>query len=194
LVVAIKVKPFIKNLKLHDKRQNINNVFLTLAVQQTTMENKKTLSADQLNNLKEQIRQRFDELYHRIGKNRQNLLNKVLFVHHQINKELTKEDIDDNQEKDILRRVRETERSADSQLPHIHKVVQPTLASAAPSSSTAPVAAPKAPKPEKPAKPEKEAKPKEQKAKAKPKPEPKAKTKSESKGMAKAKASKKKKK
>ena len=153
------------------------------------MENKKALSADQLNNLKETVRQRFDELYNRIGKNRQNLFNKVLFEHQHINKELTKEAIDEDHEKDILRRVREIERSADSQLPHIQKVAHPT---SAPTASPAP----KPPKAEKPAKPEKESKPKEQKqeVKAKPKPEPKAKPKSESKGMTKAKAAKKKKK
>jgi hypothetical protein len=157
------------------------------------MENKKALSADQLNNLKETVRQRFDELYNRIGKNRQNLFNKVLFEHQHINKELTKETVDDDHEKDILRRVREIERSADSQLPHIHKMVHPT---GAPAIATTPVVAPKPPKTEKRIKSEKESKPSEPKpkAKAKPKPEPKAKSKSESKGMAKAKAAKKKKK
>lgn len=161
------------------------------------MENNKALSADQLNNLKETVRQRFDELYQRIGKNRQNLLNKVLFVHHQINKELGKDPIDADQEKDILRRVREVERSADSQLPHVHKVVHPMGTPATPSTSATP-AAPKPPKLEKPKpeKPVKESKPVEQKAKekSKPKSEPKAKVKSESKGQAKAKAAKKKKK
>jgi len=164
------------------------------------MENNKALSAEQLNNLKEVVRQRFDELYHRIGKNRQNLLNKVLFEHHQINKELTKEDIDADHERDILRRVRDIERSADSQLPHVHKIVQPSTTPAAPSTSPKPAAPPKPaalPKQEKPAK---ESKPIEVKAKAKekakPKPEhkSKAKTKSESKGQAKLKAAKKKKK
>jgi len=153
------------------------------------------LTTDQLNNLKETVRQRFDELYNRIGKNRQNLLNKVLFSHHQINKELTKEDIDEAHEKDILRRVREIERSADSQLPHVHKMVsQSGTATAQPTAATPPV--PKPPKQEKPVKPEKESKPKEPKAKekAKPKSEPKPKAKSGSKGQAKAQAAKKKKK
>lgn len=139
------------------------------------MENNKALSADQLNNLKETVRQRFDELYQRIGKNRQNLFNKVLFEHQHINKELTKETIDGDHEKDILRRVREIERSASSQLPLFHKVA-PTSAPAVPTTA-APSSAPKPPKAEKPAKPEKESKPKETKAKAKPKAEPKAKAK-----------------
>jgi hypothetical protein len=142
------------------------------------MENKKALSADQLNSLKETVRQRFDELYQRIGKNRQNLFNKVLFEHQHINKELTKEAIDGDQEKDILRRVREIERSADSQLPLFHRAGHPATTPASPSAVTP--STPKAPKPpkvEKPAKQEKESKPKETKAKAKPKPEPKAKAK-----------------
>jgi hypothetical protein len=130
------------------------------------MENKKPLSPDQLNKLKEAIRQRFDELYHRIGSNRQNLFNKVLFVDQQLNKELTKEQIDEAHEKEILRKVREVERSADSQLPHIHKVAPASVAAA-------PVAATKVEKPVKESKPNepkaKESKPKPAKsAKAKP--------------------------
>lgn len=151
------------------------------------------LSADQLNTLKETVRQRFDELYHRIGKNRQNLFNKVLFEHQHINKELTKETIDEDHEKDILRRVREIERAANNQLPLVHKVAPQTVLPSTPRAAAAPPA-PKLPKAEKPVKPEKESKPKEVKAKAKSKPEPKAKPKAESKGQAKAKAAKKKKK
>ncbi len=115
------------------------------------MENTKALTSDQLNALKETVRQRFDELYQRIGTNRQNLLNKVLMVNHQINKELAKEKIDGDYEKEILRRVRETERAADSQLPHVRKVVAPSPAASAP----------QAPK----AKQAKESKPKESKVK-----------------------------
>src|SRR5262249_50447428 len=106
-----------------------------------------------------------DELYHRIGSNRQNLFNKVLFVDQQINKELTKEQIDEAHEKEILRRLREIERSANSQLPLIHKIVTPSVA-------PAPAVAPKAEKTEK------ESKPKEPKAKeSKPKPAKPTKTK-----------------
>ena len=159
----------------------------------TTNENTMALSTDQLNNLKEAIRQRFDELYHRIGKNRQNLFNKVLFEHQHINKELTKEAIDEDQEKDILRRVREIERTANNQLPLVHKVAPQIVPPPTPRAAAAPQA-PKPPKAEKPLKPEKESRPKEVKAKPKPKPEPKAKAKAESKGQAKAKAAKKKKK
>jgi hypothetical protein len=119
------------------------------------MENNKALSADQLNNLKETVRKRFDELYERIGKNRQHLLNKVLFVDQQINKELTKEKINEAHEKEILRKVRETERSAESQLPHIHKVA--VTAAPKPSATPKPV--------EKTEKPAKASKPKETSAK-----------------------------
>ncbi len=90
------------------------------------METNKALTADQLNKLKETVRQRFDDLYHRIGTNRQKLANTVLLVDQSINKELTKEKIDTVREKAILRNVREVEREASNQLPHLHKVAAPT--------------------------------------------------------------------
>src|SRR5258707_751185 len=127
------------------------------------METNKALTPDQLNKLKEIVRQRFDDLYHRIGTNRQKLANTVLLVDQSINKELTKEKIDTAREKQILNRVREIEREANKQLPHLHKVVAPTAA------------APK-PKPEAKPKPKPEAKPKAEK-KEKPKAEAKAKPK-----------------
>ena len=127
------------------------------------METNKTLSADQLNNLKTTVRQRFDDLYHRIGTNRQNLANTVLLVDQSINKELTKEKIDTTREKQILNKVREIEREANQQLPHLHKVVAPTAS---------------APKPKPEAKPKPEMKPKpEAKPKADKKEKPKAETK-----------------
>jgi len=121
------------------------------------MENNKALSADQLSNLKTTVRQRFDDLYHRIGTNRQKLANTVLLVDQSINKELSKEKIDTAREKQILNKVREIEREANNQLPHLHKVLAST---------------PPAPKPKLEAKPkaEKKEKPKQEtKAKAKPK-------------------------
>lgn len=130
------------------------------------MENNKALTADQLDQLKTTVRQRFDDLYHRIGTNRQKLANTVLLVDQSINKEITKEKIDTTREKQILNKVREIEREANKQLPHLHKVA--TLAPPTPS-------APKV-KPE--AKPKAEVKPKaDKKEKPKPKPEPKAKPK-----------------
>jgi len=125
------------------------------------METNKALTTDQLDQLKTTVRQRFDDLYHRIGTNRQKLANTVLLVDQSINKELTKEKIDTAREKQILNKVREVEREANKQLPHLHKVVMPT---------------PSAPKIKAEAKPKPEAKPKAEK-KEKPKPETKAKPK-----------------
>jgi hypothetical protein len=120
------------------------------------METSKALSADQLGNLKTTVRQRFDDLYHRIGTNRQKLANTVLLVDQSINKELTKEKIDTDREKQILNKVREIEREANKQLPHLHKVV---------------ATSPQAPKPKPEAKPKVEERPKvEAKPKVKPKP------------------------
>ncbi len=87
------------------------------------METNKALTPDQLNKLKEIVRQRFDDLYHRIGTNRQKLATTVLLVHQSINKELTKEAIDTNKETEILREVRDIERIANNQLPLFHKIV-----------------------------------------------------------------------
>jgi methylthioribose-1-phosphate isomerase len=85
------------------------------------MEPNKALTSDQLEKLKTNIRQRFDELYQRIGSNRPTLVNKVLAVDQAITKELTKEKIDTAREKAINNKVRETEREANNQLPHVQK-------------------------------------------------------------------------
>jgi|GEM_PF-1678842 hypothetical protein len=90
------------------------------------METNKALSTDQLDQLKTSVRQRFDDLYHRIGTSRQKLATTVLLVDQAINKELTKETIDNVREKQILNKVREIEREANNQLPHVHKVVAPS--------------------------------------------------------------------
>jgi hypothetical protein len=121
------------------------------------MENNKPLTADQLDQLKATVRQRFDDLYHRIGTNRQKLASTVLLIDQSLNKELTKEKIDTAREKQILNKVREIEREASKQLPHLHKAVP----------STPSVSKPK-PKAEAKPKPEKKEKPKVE-AKAKPK-------------------------
>jgi hypothetical protein len=105
------------------------------------METDKALTTDQLDQLKTTIRQRFDDLYHRIGTNRQKLANTVLLVDQSINKELTKEKIDTSREKQILNKVREVEREASKQLPHLHKVVTPAPSS--PKVETKPKAEPK---------------------------------------------------
>ena len=117
------------------------------------MEPKNALTTDQLDKLKTTVRQRFDDLYHRIGTSRQKLASTVLLVDQSINKELAKEKIDGAREKKILNKVREIEREANKQLPHVHKVA----------ASIPPVA--KTPLPAKPAEPKakKEAKPKAKK-------------------------------
>jgi len=119
------------------------------------METNQALTSDQLDQLKTTVRQRFDDLYHRVGTNRQKLANTVLLIDQSVNKELTKEKIDTVREKQILNKVREIEREANKQLPHLHKAVTPT---------------PPAPKPKMEAKPKTktEAKPKTEK-KEKPK-------------------------
>jgi hypothetical protein len=89
------------------------------------MEKSKPLTADQLSKLKTEVRQRFDELYQRIGSNRASLSNKILSMDQAINKELTKEKIDEARQKAILNKVREAEREANNQLPHIQKKPAP---------------------------------------------------------------------
>ena len=89
------------------------------------MEPSKALTTDQRDKLKVTVRQRFDNLYHRIGTSRQKLASTVLLVDQSINKELTKEAIDASSEKQILNKLREIEREANNQLPHVPKVAAP---------------------------------------------------------------------
>lgn len=86
------------------------------------MEISKTLTKDQLEKLKATMRHRFDDLFQRIGTNRQKLASTVLAADQAINKELAKEKIDTVREKAILREIKEIERMANNQLPHVHKV------------------------------------------------------------------------
>lgn len=85
------------------------------------METSKALTADQLEKLKTTVRQRFDDLYHRIGTNRQKLSGTVLLADQAINRELTKEKIDAAAEKKILGKIRDIEKIANNQLPHLPK-------------------------------------------------------------------------
>ncbi len=89
------------------------------------METNKALTADQLDKLKGIVRHRLDDLYQRIGTNRQKLASTVLLVDQSINKELTKEKIDTAREKKILNKVREIEMQANNQLPHVNKITVP---------------------------------------------------------------------
>lgn len=102
------------------------------------MESKKALTADQVSKLKETVRQRFDELYQRIGTNRQSLATKVLMVDQSIIKELNKEKVDAAVEKDVLGKVRDIERMANNQLPHVRKPVVSAAPSAKPAKETKP--------------------------------------------------------
>ena len=86
------------------------------------MDTTKALTKDQLDTLKETVRQRFDNLFQRIGINRQKLTATVLAVDQALNKELAKKKIDIVREKAILREVKEIERIANKQLPHVHKI------------------------------------------------------------------------
>jgi len=113
------------------------------------MDSKNALTTDQLDKLKTTVRQRFDDLYHRIGTSRQKLASTVLLVDQSINKELVKEKIDGAREKKILNKVREIEREANNQLPHVHKVA----ASVPPVAKIPPPAKPSEPKAKKEAKP-----------------------------------------
>lgn len=116
------------------------------------METSKALSTAQLDQLKASIRQRFDDLYYRIGTSRQKLATTVLLVDQAINKELTKETIDALKEKQILNKVREIEREANNQLPHVHKVAPPSgvvkapvVSAPVPKAEAAKTSAPKTP-------------------------------------------------
>jgi len=105
----------------------------------------KELTAEQLDQLKASIRQRFDDLYHRIGTSRQKLATTVLLVDQSINKEFAKEKIDSLREKQILNKVREIEREANNQLPHVLKISSPKPSVTQPSAVKAPAAKVKAP-------------------------------------------------
>jgi len=94
------------------------------------METSKPLTEGQLNKLKETVRKRFDDLFQRIGSNRQKLSATVFNVDQTINKMLTKEKIDSKKEKEILNLISKTERAANEQLPHQNKsAAKPVAAS-----------------------------------------------------------------
>ena len=69
--------------------------------------------------LKEEVSRIFSDLSREIGNNRQQLANKVLSIHKEINKELTRNEIDANRKKEILSEVSRTVKMAAQQLPHL---------------------------------------------------------------------------
>src|SRR5258708_692469 len=72
--------------------------------------------------LKEEINKIFEDLFRKIGNNRQQLANKVIGFHKEINKELTKTQVDANREAEIRREVAGIEKMAAKQLPHLERI------------------------------------------------------------------------
>jgi len=119
--------------------------------------------------LKEEINKALTELLKEIGNNRQQLFNKVMGFHTELHRELSKNKIDADREKEIHIEVNRIVKMAHQQLPHL-KFKSPQVATA-----TTPTVKPE-PKAKPEPKPKAEPKPKpEAKAKPKPKPAPKAK-------------------
>jgi outer membrane biosynthesis protein TonB len=126
------------------------------------------MATEELNKaLRDEINKTFADLSVEIGKNRQQLANKVLSVHMAINKELSRNVIDANREKAIRQEIASVVRMAHQQLPQIKFNLPKTEGAPKPASKPKPVPAPKSEV--KPA-----AKP-EVKRKPTPKPTPKAK-------------------
>src|SRR6185369_5736872 len=139
----------------------------------------KTIYPMELNKeLKEEINKTLTDLLKEIGNNRRQLFNKVMGFHTELHRELSKNKIDADREKEIHIEVNRIVKMAHQQLPHLK------FKSPQPATATAPSA-----KPEAKVKPEPKPKPE---AKPKPKPEPKAKAKPEAKAKPKAVAKKKK--
>jgi hypothetical protein len=106
--------------------------------------------------LKAAVNKRFEELFKHIGNNRVQLANKVSGVHRELNKELSKETIDEKRKVQIMIEVSKIEKMAAQQLPHmLRHAVKPI--SENPASPVA--AAPKPPAPPAPVKPPQAAKP-----------------------------------
>ncbi|HRI78757.1 MAG TPA: hypothetical protein PLR06_04405 [Cyclobacteriaceae bacterium] len=130
----------------------------------------KTTTMELNKELKEEIGKTLTDLLKEIGNNRQQLFNKVMGFHTELHRELSKNKIDDNRQKEIRIEVSRIIKMAHQQLPHLKfKVPQTTAAVATPRPEPKPKPEVK-PKPEPKAKEEPKAKPA-----AKPKPAPKAK-------------------
>lgn len=77
-------------------------------------------TSEELNKeLREEVNKIFADLAKEIGSNRQQLANKVLSHHKEINKELTKSKVDDERKKGILSEVSRIVKMAGQQLPHL---------------------------------------------------------------------------
>ncbi len=85
-----------------------------------TAMNKNMETNNELNKeLKDVVNKIFADLSKEIGNNRQQLANKVLSLHKEINKELTKNEIDAGRKKEILAEVSKIVKMASQQLPHL---------------------------------------------------------------------------
>ncbi len=100
--------------------------------------------------LKEEINKIFEDLFRKIGNNRQQLANKVIGFHKEINRELSKMQVDANREAVIRREVAGIDKMAAKQLPHLERIpIRTPLPVAAPKQvlSKAPPSVAKAPTP-----------------------------------------------
>ena len=69
--------------------------------------------------LKEEVNKTFADLSKEIGNNRQQLANKVLEVQREINKELSRNNVDAKRKMEILAEVSKVVKMAAQQLPHL---------------------------------------------------------------------------
>jgi hypothetical protein len=101
--------------------------------------------------LKEEVNKIFADLFKEIGSNRAQLSNKVLVLHKEFNKELSKEKVDGKRKAEILSEISRIVKMAAQQLPHLKRIISPKPAMASPKPSVA-VAKPAdtTPKPEAP--------------------------------------------
>ena len=93
--------------------------------------------------LKESINKIFADLFKEIGNNRQQLSNTVLSAQMSINKELSKDTIDANREKEMRNEVSAIVRMAAKQLPHLKMKASNPAATSKPPAPAKPTSAPK---------------------------------------------------
>ena len=104
--------------------------------------------------LRQTINDTFASLLKEIGNNRQQLFNKVLGIHKELNKELSKGPVDAQREKQVLHEVASVLRMAAGQLPHLRTVAPKEIAPLRPTPPPppkkveAPAPAPASPRPE----------------------------------------------
>ena len=87
--------------------------------------------------LKEEVNMTFADLSKEIGNNRQQLANKVLEVHREINRELSRNKVDAKRKMEILAEVSKVVKMAAQQLPHL-KMNAPKPVATTPKPAAAP--------------------------------------------------------